>query len=104
MFATETEPGVKIELIDMLAKEKSKLSLAQRVVDLERPAHTTYELKFYWAFFRVGEARLGTDSVLDQGSRATQLLQPILLGDSYIGNGYLAREVPGDPRSRPILK
>jgi phage tail-like protein len=84
--------------------QKSKLSLAQRVVDLEKPAHTTYDLKFYWAFFRVGEARLGTDSVLDQGSRATQLLQPILLGDSYIGNGYLAREVPGDPRSRPFLK
>jgi phage tail-like protein len=84
--------------------QRSKLNLAQRVVDLEKPAHTTYELKFYWAFFRVGEARLGADSVLDQGSRASQLLQPLVLGDSYIGSGYLSRELPGDPRHRPFLK
>jgi phage tail-like protein len=87
-----------------ITAQQGKLSLAQRVIDLEKPAHTTYDLQFYWAFFRVGAARLGTDSLLDAGSRALQLLQPLLLGDSYIGAGYLAREIPGDPRSRPFLK
>jgi phage tail-like protein len=79
---------------------RSKLNLAQRVIDLEKPAHTTYEIKFYWAFFRLGEARLGQDSILDHGSRAPQLLQPALLGDTYLGSVYLTQQPPG----RPFLK
>ena len=87
-----------------MTAQRSKLSLAQRVIDLEKPAHTTYDMQFYWAFFRLGGARLGFDSLLDAGSRATQLFQPLLVGDSYIGSGYLSREIPGDARSRPFLK
>jgi phage tail-like protein len=83
---------------------RNKLNLAQRVVDLEKPVHTTYEIKFYWAFFRVGEARLGRDTVLDYGSRAPQLLRPMLLGDNYLGSGYLSRSQPGSPRDRPFLQ
>jgi hypothetical protein len=79
---------------------RSKLNLARRIIDLEKPAHTDYEIKFYWAFFRVGEARLGEDSVLDYGSRAPQLLQPVLLGDTYLGSAYLSRQ----PQDRPFLK
>lgn len=79
---------------------RAKLNLAQRVIELEKPAHTTYEIKFYWAFFRVGEARLGEDTVLDLGSRAPQLMQPALIGDTYLGSVYLARQSP----QRPILK
>lgn len=83
-----------------VSAHRSKLSLAQRVIELEKPAHTTYEIKFYWAFFRLGEARLGEDSVLDYGSRAPQLLQPALLGDTYLGSVYLTRQPP----QRPFLK
>jgi hypothetical protein len=83
---------------------RAKLDLAQRVLDLEKPAHATYEIKFYWAFFRVGDARLGQDTVLDAGSRAPQLLSPVVLGDSYVGGGYLSRDLPGSPRERPFLK
>jgi phage tail-like protein len=79
---------------------RSKLSLAQRVLELEKPAHTAYEIKFYWAFFRVGEARLGADTVLDYGSRAPQLMQPALVGDTYLGSIYLTRQ----PQQRPFLK
>lgn len=79
---------------------RSKLNLAQRVMELEKPAHSAYEIKFYWAFFRVGEARLGEDTVLDLGSRAPQLLQPALIGDTYLGSIYLARQSP----ERPFLK
>jgi hypothetical protein len=82
---------------------RAKLDLAQRVVDLEKPAHTTYKIKFYWAFFRVGDARLGTDSVLDHGSRAPQLLRPVVLGDSYAGSGYISHEQPCQPRQRQFL-
>jgi len=84
--------------------QQAKVSLAQRVVDLEKPAHTSYDIQFYWAFFRVGSARLGQDSVLDQGSRAPQLLPPAVLGQTYAGSGYLSQELPGDPRRRPFLQ
>jgi phage tail-like protein len=83
-----------------VALHRSKLNLAQRVIELEKPAHTAYEIKFYWAFFRIGEARLGEDTVLDYGSRAPQLLQPALIGDTYLGSVYLARQSP----ERPYLK
>jgi phage tail-like protein len=83
---------------------RAKLDLAQRVVALEKPAHTTFEIKFYWAFFRVGEARLAEDTVLDYGSRAPQLLRPIELGDSYTGSGYLSRQQPCQPRERQLFK
>jgi phage tail-like protein len=78
---------------------RSKMDLAQRVIDLEKPAHTSYEMAFYWAFFRVGDARLGEDTVLDYGSRAPQLLQPVLLGDTYLGSAYVSRQ----PKTRPFL-
>jgi phage tail-like protein len=84
--------------------QQTKLRLAQRVANLEKPAHTTFDVQFYWAFFRLGDARLGYDSVLDQGSRASQLLQPVMLGTSYLGSGLLSREQPDQPTYRPYLK
>jgi phage tail-like protein len=78
---------------------RARMNLAQRVIELEKAAHTSYDIKFYWAFFRVGDARLGQDSVLDYGSRAPQLLPPMVLGDSYVGSGLV-----GQTGRRPFLK
>jgi phage tail-like protein len=71
-------------------KERDQLlDLARRVIALEKPAHTAFDVKFYWAFFRVGEARLGEDTVVDLGSRSPELLSPFVLDRNYLGSGWL---------------
>jgi len=71
-------------------EHQTRLALAQRIVDLEKPAHTVFDVRFYWAMFRVGEARLQLDTVIDQGSRAPQLLPSLVLGEGFVGASYLA--------------
>ena len=73
------------------AARRDRLMLAQRVVDLEKPAHTTAVVRFYWAMFRVGEARLGMDTQLvEQSSRAPELITPFILGQGYLVESFLA--------------
>jgi phage tail-like protein len=76
-----------------------RLGLARRIVDLEKPAHTVFDVRFYWAFFRVGEARLGIDTQLGAGSRAPELIPPAVLGRAYAGASFAggaARPKDGD--------
>jgi hypothetical protein len=73
-------------------------------VELEKPAHTDFDIQFFWAFFRLGETRLGKETLLDQSSRAPQLLLPALLGDTYIGSSYVSDSEPGQPRQRQLLE
>ncbi|HYI13095.1 MAG TPA: phage tail protein [Thermoanaerobaculia bacterium] len=72
-----------------IRKREQLLDLARRVIALEKPAHTTFDVKFYWAFFRIGEARLGDDTVVDLGSRSPELLSPFILDRNYLGSGWL---------------
>jgi phage tail-like protein len=62
---------------------------AERIVELQKPAHTVFEVRFFWAAFRVGEARLGEDTLIELGSRAPELLGPLVLGREHIGETYL---------------
>ncbi len=71
----------------------------RRIVDLEKPAHTSFEVKEYWAAFRVGEARLGFDSLLDRGSR----LVAMMLNRSYLAEGYLSFSHPWNVAGRMPL-
>lgn len=73
-----------------VAAHEERRRLARRVVEAERPAHTQFDVKLYWAMTRVGEARLGVDTLLDVGSRAPQLLPPMILGQGYLAESYLA--------------
>ena len=77
--------------------------LAARIVNWEKPAHTVFDVKFYWDMFRVGGARLGEDTVLDRGSRAPQLMSPMTLGQGHLAEAYLAPAPPQDATDRQIL-
>ena len=62
--------------------------LATRIVALEKPAHTIFDIRFYFAVNRIGEARLGLDTAIGAGSRAPELLPPAILGKAYLGESF----------------
>jgi phage tail-like protein len=74
---------------------ESDMALAKRIVDIEKPAHTICDVRFYWAMNRVGEARIGSDTQLGSGSRAPELIPPAILGQSYLGSTFM-----GGPQGR----
>ncbi|MFE2879322.1 phage tail protein [Streptomyces roseus] len=71
------------------AARAAQAELVRRVVELEKPAHTVFDVRFYWEAFRLGEARLGLDSLVDLGSRSPNLLTEAVLGRSYLGESLL---------------
>jgi phage tail-like protein len=79
------------------------LALARRIVELEKPAHTVFDVRFYWALNRVGEARLGIDTLLDVGSRAPQLVPDAVLGRAYLGAGFVGGPQAPDDGDRKRL-
>jgi phage tail-like protein len=94
-------PMPRTAYIDTAAQDE-RLALARRVIELEKPAHTTFDVRFYWAMFRVGEARLGYDTVVELGSRSPQFMSPLALGQGHLVEGYLALAHPA-PEGRWYL-
>jgi phage tail-like protein len=81
------------------AVRRRELALANRIVELEKPAHTAFDVKFFWANFRVGEARVGFDTVLGRGGRDPALqLRETILGESYLSESLITS---GPPPSLP---
>lgn len=78
-----------VEVIEARAR-----ALAERVVEAQRPAHTVFDIRFYWSAFQIGQARLGFETVLDAGNRSSRLLSPAALGLSHLGESTLG----GDPQ------
>jgi hypothetical protein len=75
------------------------LDVVRRIVALEKPAHTDFEVKEYWAMFRVGEARLGVDTYLERGAR----LSAFLLGSGHLAQGYLVTNYPWNVPDRKVV-
>ena len=76
-------------------EEQDMLAVASRLVAIEKPAHTTFDVRFYWAMNRIGEARAGIDTHIGQGSRAPELVPTATIGRAYLGAGFIGG--PGDP-------
>jgi hypothetical protein len=73
------------------------------VIGLEKPAHTTFNVDFYWTWFRLGEARIGEGTVVDLGSRSPSLIAPYAIGGTRIGAAYLASDSTAIGPGRMIL-
>jgi len=94
---------VPVSLAFSTEEHQVRLDLSRRIIELEKPAHTVFDVKFYWAMFRIGEARLELDTLIDQGSRTPQLLPRTILGEGFVGESYLGPPVPEDASDRDIL-
>jgi len=86
-----------------LEQRTYNLELARRLLELEKPAHTVFDVKFYWALFRVGAARLGLDTVLGLGGRDPALLPPAILGQTFLAESQLSASHPFDVTERQIV-
>ncbi len=86
------------------AMMERQIQLARRIIELEKPAHTVFDVRFYWALNRIGEARLGLDTLLDQGSRAHQLIPDAVLGQAYLGASFVGGAKPLTDSDRYLLK
>jgi phage tail-like protein len=88
-----TAPG---ELPSSLQARQAQV---ERIVSAEKPAHTNFEVKFFWALFQVGSARLGEDTSLGESSRFVAMV----LGSNFLGQSYLAEAHPWNVFNRTVL-
>ena len=80
-----------------------RLALARRITELEKPAHTIFDVRLYWSMNRIGAARLGLDTLLDAGSRAESLIPDAVLGQAYLGAAFIAgARAATDPTRRRL--
>jgi phage tail-like protein len=77
--------------------------LARRIVELEKPAHTVFDVRFYFAMNRIGEARLDFNTTLGSGSRGPEMLPPAILGRAYLGESFIGADGPPDTDGRGRL-
>jgi len=77
-----------------LDEEEAQLARARRVIAIEKPAHTHFDVRFYWAMNRVGEARIGLDSEIGEGSRAPELVPGAILGSAFVGAAFVGGPAP----------
>jgi phage tail-like protein len=80
-------------------KARNLRNLARRVLEMEKPAHTLFDVQFYVAAFRIGTAQLGEDTQLGVSGRAASLLPALTLGEDVLDGSYLAatgtERIPG---------
>lgn len=73
--------------------------MVERIVELEKPAHTWFDVREYWNMFRVGEARLGLDTSIGYST----YFQPLVLGDSILPHATLGCPYPLNVEDRFVM-
>lgn len=90
---------VPVEPDDVLEVQRERRELARRIANIEKPAHTAFDVRLYWGLFRVGEARVGLDTLIGQGSRSVALV----LDRGLTGEGHLGFAEPWNVADRFVL-
>lgn len=90
---------VLIPTVSNYASTLEEIEQVRRIVAIEKPAHTAFDVQPYWALFRVGEARTGLDTLLGRGGRFAALF----IAGGYIGEGYLGYSHPWNVTERMVL-
>ncbi|MBL8165362.1 MAG: hypothetical protein JNJ61_25490 [Anaerolineae bacterium] len=75
---------------------EDEVEMLDLIIRLEKPAHTSFELRRAWDEFVVGSALLGIDTILSLGIE----FDPFILGDTHIPQGYLVFAYPLDVLDR----
>ena len=73
-------------------------AMVEKIVRLEKPAHTQMDIRRFWDYFLIGQARLEMDTILGEEGR----FLPIILGRDYLSEGYLENAHPMDVTERAI--
>ena len=88
---------------DTAEQQKTKLELVRRVVELEKPAHTVFDFRYYWNLFRLEEVRLGLDTLLGLGSRDPLLSPELVIGENFVGESRIGFAQPEKYPIRYVL-
>lgn len=94
-FTVLIPANLSANAIESAEEQKRKLELVRRVVELEKPAHTVCDYRYYWNLFRLDEVRLGLDTLLGLGSRDPRLNPELIVGEGFVGEakvGTLQKE------------
>ena len=90
---------VPVQIDDDVDTQIRRREVARRVAEQEKPAHTQFDVKLYWAIFRAGEARVGLETVLGPSSRFVALI----VGRGVVAASYLEFVEPWNVRGRVVV-
>ncbi|HQU81633.1 MAG TPA: phage tail protein, partial [Pyrinomonadaceae bacterium] len=88
-FTVLIPASLSANAVETAEDQRRKMHLVRRVVELEKPAHTVCEYRYYWNLFRVDEVRLGFDTLLGLGSRDPRLNPEMIVGESFVGESRI---------------
>lgn len=87
-----------IVLLPMTVTEEER-RLVEHVIELEKPAHTSYIIKRFWNLFRVNAVRVGYDTILGEGGR----FEIFRLNQTALSEGVLSASFPHNLTNRNVL-
>jgi hypothetical protein len=73
----------------LTAAAEERRAIVRRIVELQKPAHTTFDVKFFWSAFQLGQARVGEDTMVGLGSRDPRFHRVMVLGQEHVGESSL---------------
>ncbi|MGY1757952.1 phage tail protein [Geodermatophilus sp. SYSU D00803] len=90
---------VPVQLDEPDEAQRDHLARVAQVVERERPAHTAYEIRPYWAAFQVGAARIGAETTVGPSSRFAALV----LGEGRLAGARVGGRSPWDVSDRWVV-